>query len=63
MADGGSALLARLQQLPHPVSPADAQGVEQVTDDLHEVLYPLLTSLAGWKMLQSALQAPRSLLA
>ncbi|PRW57772.1 UBA UBX kDa [Chlorella sorokiniana] len=41
MADRGSALLARLQQLPHPVSPADAQGVEQVTDDLHEALHLL----------------------
>lgn len=38
MASGGSSLLARLQQLPHPVSPADAQGVEQITEDLHEVL-------------------------
>lgn len=38
MAAGGSMLLARLQQLPHPVSPADAQGVEQITEDLHEVL-------------------------
>lgn len=37
MAAGGSALLTRLQQLPHPVSPADAQGVEKLTGDLHEV--------------------------
>ena len=37
MAAGGNGLLARLQELPHPVSPADALGVEQITDDLHEV--------------------------
>lgn len=67
MAAGGSTLLARLQQLPQPVSPASAQGVEQITDDLHEVRWLMLCSqaiatlCAAWQLARGVDRAARCL--